>query len=227
MEKAQAPIILKIAEKGSDIQAIVREVAKDKKLIRTVLSGMASKKAREKFGCEKVIRFASEEYPAKIYPYFDEIASYLDSDNSFLKWGAIITISHLARVDKQGRIDAIFAKYFAPIRGCVMIAANNTIAGGGRIALAKPLLADRIAKEILVVQKAKYATTECKNVATGEAIDAFFVFFDSIRSKKAVMEFVRAQLENTRTAVRKKAIRFLKKYDSSEGIHNSGPKTRK
>jgi hypothetical protein len=37
----------------------------------------------------------SEKKPELVYSYFDFLVKLLDSENNFLKWGSIITISNL------------------------------------------------------------------------------------------------------------------------------------
>jgi hypothetical protein len=75
-------------------------------------------------------------------------------------------------------------------------------------------LTQRITREILKVEKAKYErhgnpSPECRNVALGHAIDAFDEFFDQIGGQDAVIRFVRRQRKNARPKVAKKAERFL------------------
>jgi hypothetical protein len=137
----------------------------------------------------------------------------LDSANSFLKWGAIITIGNLASLDSENKFEKIYAKYFAPVHGPVMITAANIIESASKIALAKPHLREKITKEILKVNNAKYQTDECRNVAIGHAIDSLDRYFEQIKNKKPVMDFVRQQLENTRAPVRKRAEKFVKKHN--------------
>ena len=84
----------------------------------------------------------------------------------------------------------------------------------------KPELTERITREILKVEKAKYVnkgalSPECRNVAIGQAIDSFDAFFGQIDNKARVVAFVKRQLKNTRKPVVKKAERFLRKYDPS------------
>jgi len=64
-------------------------------------------------------------------------------------------LSQLARVDAEDKFTAIFDKHFAPIRGPVMITAAHIIQGGARSAAAKPHLADRIAAEVLKVDRGR------------------------------------------------------------------------
>jgi hypothetical protein len=54
--------------------------------------------------------------------------------------------AHLARADSEGRIEKLLDRYLAPIAGHELIAAANAIQGAADIALAKPHLADRIAR---------------------------------------------------------------------------------
>ncbi len=199
----------KIARKGADPGKIAESVIRAPRSIPLLIEGMAADKPDLKYGAEKVLRIISEKRPELIYPYFDFLAVQLDNKNSFLKWGAILSLANLARVDSAGKFETIFERYFQPISGPVMITAGNIMRGSARIAQAKPQLADRIADEILKVELAQYQTAECRNVAIGHALNAFSQFFDSIQDKDRVIRFVTAQVRNPRPAVRRRAEKFL------------------
>ncbi len=214
---AKVDILEQIGQKGADIPALVERVIKRPKEIPELLEALKVEKSTVKYNYEKVLRLASERRPELIYPYFEEFVDLLDSDNSFIKWGAIMTIANLASVDEKKKFDAIFKKYYAPIRGKMMITAANIIGSSTKIALSKPELTERITREILKVEKAKYErhgkpSSECRNVAIGHAIDSFEKFFEQIDDKKAVIAFVKRQLKNTRKPVAKKAERFIRKH---------------
>jgi len=201
-----------IARKETDMEKTVDKVMKKPELLSEVFEGLGSDKARIKYGCVKVLRLISEKKPEILYPRMDFFSDLLDSDNNFLKWGAIHTIANLVAADSERRFEVIFDKYFAPIPGPELIPAGNVIGGAAKIALAKPELSDRIAKEMVKVEKAKYKTTECRNVAMGHAIKSFDLFFDQIKDKEQVIKLIKKQLKNTRNATRKKAERFLRKW---------------
>ena len=205
-------VIQKIARKGSNKEKIASEVIKNPQTLLSLFEGLNSGKAVIKYGCEKTLRFVSEKNPELLYPHFAFFVKLLDSENNFLKWGAIMTIANLTKVDKENKFEHIFEKYFSPIPGPVMITAGNTIGSAAKIVSYKPHLIEQITKEILKVEKAKYQTAECVNVACGHALDSFSQFFDKIADKKPVIEFIKHQLKNTRVPVRKKADKFLKKY---------------
>jgi len=207
---SESQLLQQIAKKESDKDAIAAKVIKKPELLSEIIDGLGADKARVKYGCAKILRIISDEAPELLYPRFGFFADLLDSDNNILKWETIYVIANLAAVDTEDRIEAIFERHFAPIPGPALITAANVIGGAAKIASAKPHLVDRIAKELLKVEKAQYKTTECRNVAIGHAIKAFDQFFDQIKDKEPVIAFVRRQLENTRNATRKKAEVFLK-----------------
>jgi hypothetical protein len=218
---AKANVVQQLGEKGVDIAAVVGQVIENPKHIPELIEALQTEKGTRKYAYEKVLRFVSERRPELIYPYFDVFVALLDSDNSFLKWGAFMTVAHLTVVDAENRFEALFEKYYAPITGPVMVTAANIIGSSARIALAKPALTERITREILKVQNAKYErhgrpSPECRNVAIGQAIEAFDQFFDQIEGKAAVLRFVKRQLANPRKPVVRKAERFLRRHEATD-----------
>ena len=143
----------------------------------------------------------------------------LDSENSFLKWGAIVTLSNLAAVDSADKFAQIFDKYYSLVCGPNMVSAANVVGNSWKIARAKPDLSDAIVDEVLKLQTAEFLhkgglSPECRSVVAGHAIDSFARFFDLITDKKKVIAFVRRQLESPRSSVRKKAAKFLRRFPS-------------
>lgn len=209
-------IFLQIKQKKNP-EKIADEVTGNPELIVHLIYGIKTEKSALKFSYEKILRLVSEKHPELIYPYFNEMTKFLDSENNFIKWGAIMTIANLASVDTGNKFERLFKKYYAPVKGPVMITAANIIGSSWKIASAKPELAEKITSEILKIQNGKYInrgelSPECKNIVCGHAIDSFALFYDKIKNKKAVNKFVKAQLNNSRPAVRKKAEKFIKKY---------------
>lgn len=205
-----------IEAKGSDKEALANEAAENPSLLDSLIGCLDSEKTSVRYGCEKILRLLSEKKPELVYPHFDIFVGLLASPNSFLKWGAIITIANLTKVDVDRRFDRIFNRYFTPITGPVLITAANIIGHAWKIALARPDLADKIARWIVATEEAVYrhhgeVSSECKNVACAHAIDSLDRFFDKIEDKRLVIEFVKRQLTNPREAVSRKARRFLKK----------------
>ena len=210
-------ILEQIEQKGSEKEKIAAQVVENPGLIPELLEGLKTQKGSIKFGCEKVLRLVSEQKPALIYPHFDIFAALLDSENNFLKWGAIKTTANLTPADSENKFEKIFAKYYALVTGPDMVTAANIVAGSVIIARAKPKLVEKISREILKVENAEYIhqgvlSEECQHVAFGHAIDAFTKFFDKIEEKQPVIEFIKKQLNNFRKPVAIRAEKFFKKY---------------
>ena len=180
--------------------------------VSTLCDGLASPEARTKYGSAKQLCRLSEEDPGLLYCRFDLFAHLMSGETRILRWNSSRILGHLARVDSEGRIDKLLDRFLTPITGHEMIGAANAIQGAADIALAKPHLADRIAREIVKVRHAHYATPECRHIAAGHAVQALDRFFEHIQNKKAVLAFVESLLNNPRPATRKKAEKFWTKW---------------
>ncbi|NLB74398.1 MAG: hypothetical protein GX795_10325, partial [Firmicutes bacterium] len=94
----------RLAEKP-DINEFVTEVLREPSMISELIDIITTDKTSIKFFCTKVIRLTSEQHPDIVFPYFDAIAKLIESNNSFIKWDAIATISNLVCVDSMGKYD--------------------------------------------------------------------------------------------------------------------------
>lgn len=189
---------------------LARKAISNPHMFPAIIEGLKADKARIKYGCAKAIRIISEQRPDLLYPHFDFFVGRLDHENKIFQWDAAFVLSQLARADEADKFAAVFDRYFSPIPGPVMITAANVIQGGARIAQAKPILADRIAAEVLKVARARYQTPECRNVAIGHAILALGSIMPLLRNPALAVEFIRKQTRNPRPATRKKAEQFLR-----------------
>lgn len=205
----KSKLFSRLERPGANFQRVAQEIATQPALLAETFTGLGAKKARIKYGCAKVLRLISEGSPHALYPFFDRFVALCESENKILQWTAIIAIGNMAPVDAGSRIEMILDQYLGLIRGPVMITAANTIRSAAKIALAKPQLADRIARGILEVETARYQTAECRNVALGHAIASLQLFFPSLHDREPVLAMARRQLRNTRNATRQKATRFL------------------
>jgi hypothetical protein len=209
---AEAWVVRELKRPEPNMARIASRAAADRETALALAACTASKLAPVRLGSSRALWMAAGITPAALYPLFDFFAGQLDSPNSILRWNATRALACLAPADSEGKLEAVIEKYLSPIPGPQMIGAANAIAGAAEIALARPELADRMARAILGVRRAEYKTEECRNIAIGHAIQAFGRFFEALGNQKAVMEFVRAQVENPRASTRRKAREFLKRH---------------
>jgi hypothetical protein len=180
--------------------------------LEALLAAVSADTPRIRLGALKELRLLSERAPDLFHPHFEFFVTLLQNKNSILRWNAILILANLAWVDGERRIDRILDEYLAPVYGPRLIDAANAIRGATAIAVAKPYLADRIAGQILRVERATYGTPECRNVAVGHAIKSFDRLFPIVANKRDIQLFVSRQLDNSRAATRKKAEKFLRKW---------------
>jgi hypothetical protein len=173
--------------------------------VRGLLAGLTSREAGVKLAASKALRELSRHQPELVYPHFEVFAELLGHENTILKWNATLTLANLARVDRDGKLDRMLDVYLAPIDGPVMITAANVIKGAAVIAMAKPHLAERIAERMLRVEKARYATAECRNIAIGHALQALGELAGVLGDPGAIRRFASRQRGNPRPATARKA----------------------
>ena len=206
---AKASVLQPLKAKEIDVATAADRLVADPGQIPELVETLQAEKGSVMYTYEKTLRLVSKRRPELIHSHFDAFVALLDHENNFLKWGAIMTVANLTAVDTAGRFETIFDKYYGPIKGPTMVTASNIVGSSPRIIRAKPHLTQRIAREILKVEKARYEhhgrpSPECRNVAIGQAIDTFGKFFDPIEDKATVLAFVRRQLRNTRKQVAKR-----------------------
>lgn len=210
-------IVLGLGRPGIDLIRIAKQVEQTPRLLQSVFAAIEADAARPRFAASKLLRIVSRNSPCILYPHFDVLLKFLKGKNSILKWNAIFALANMAAIDHQKKLDRIIDAYLAPICGPVMIDAANTIRGAALIAKAKPYLADKIARQVLQVENASYATPECRNVVIGHAVTALEQFYPAIHEKDLVQSFVTRQLSNPRPATGSKARSFCKHWPANLG----------
>lgn len=174
-----------------------------------LLSTLESAQACVKFGASKALCQLARDDPARLYRHFAAVAKGLRGNHSILRWNTMLTLAHLAKVDKEKKLDGLLRVYLKPIRGPHLIDAGNTIRGAALIAEAKPYLAPVIVRNILKVERATYATPECRNIAIGHALTALTRLLPLLGEARALRRFATRQHGNSRPATRKKAEKLL------------------
>ncbi|MCK5261690.1 MAG: hypothetical protein KAJ44_05880 [Thermoplasmatales archaeon] len=201
-----------IERKGVDAESIAKKVVKDERLLDDLLEGASSEKAVIKYKSLKALMLVSEQQPKMLYPEWDFFVKLLDDDNTFLRVIGATIIANLTRVDTKNKFEKIFNKYYSLLEDESMINTANIAGRSGIIAKEKPHLQSKITNKLLAIDKTHH-DSECKNLIKGKAILSFDEYIDEFKDKEKIIQFVRNELQNTRPATRKKAEKFLKKWE--------------
>ncbi len=206
----------KVARKQSKAKNLAKEVIKNPKLLPEIIKGFLADAANLKFKSAKILVLISREKPELLYPNFDFFAKHLDNKNTILKWNAMDVIANLTPLDSEKKFDRLFKKFYNMLYEGSLVTAAHVVTCSPIIAKAKPYLEEKITKKILRLEKFPLPTKECRNVLKGHAIKALDQYFDQVKNKNEVINFVKKELKNIRNATRKKAEKFLKKWENTD-----------
>ena len=201
-----------LSKKSVSVESIAKKIVKNKELLDDLLECVSSDKAVIKYKSLKVITFLSEKQPQMLYPKWDFVVKLLDNDNTFLRTIGVSIIANLTKVDTENKFEKTFNKFYSLLEDKSMINAANVVGHSGFIAKAKPNLQERITNELINIDKTHHSF-ECKNIIKGKAILTFSKYIDEYEDKEKIINFVKNELKNSRSATSKKAENFLKKWN--------------
>jgi hypothetical protein len=189
------------------VRNLSKKVIEGEKLSEA-LEGILSKKDEVRSKSFTILMHVSEEQPKVLYPKWDYLADFLDSDNHYQRYIAINLLANLAVVDTENKFEKIFDKYFSNIDGNRTMVAGQAALNSGKIAKAKPGLQTKITHRLLNIEK----THKGKQIDLIKAyvIEAFNEYFEESSDKNKILDFVDAQLESKSPKTRKLAKEFLK-----------------
>lgn len=201
----------------SNLDWLLAEAENNPQLLNTLVEIVRSERSSVRYCCTKTLRILSEQKPDKIYPYFRDVAAWLQDPNSFVKWDGILILANLAAVDTERRFASIYEEYFGLIRDSKMVTAANVAGNAWKIVQAVPEWENDITQRLLEVPQIIYLhhgepSPECNNVMCGHVLDCFDRYFDLSNNQKLMLCFAHTQLNSSRKSVAKKAARFLKKH---------------
>jgi len=205
-------VSVNLDKKNIDIRAIAKKALTDDKLLAELLDNLRSKKETIRYNSHKVLSQISEEQPKLLYGQWDYFVRFLDSDNTYHKLSAIILLANLTKIDRGNKFEKIFNKFYGLLNDKSFITAAYVCGASGKIALAKPKLQAKITNRLLSIDKTQHEQ-ERKDLVKANIIEAFEEYYDQIRGKKKIVEFVEKQLNCESPKTRKAAKEFLKRMN--------------
>jgi len=199
------------------LDQLAQEVIDHTELIDHLLEIIQSDRSSVKFNAEKVLRAVSEQKPGLLLPYFEQIAALTHSQNNFIKWGAITTLSNLFMADAERKFEPYLPHYLALVKSDNMITAANTVGNLWKLVQAYPDREKQITKLLLSVPEIVYLykdspSPECNRVVCGHVLDCFSRYFKVSGSQPEMLAFAESQLNSSRSALAKKAAAFIKRF---------------
>jgi hypothetical protein len=212
MEKSE---LLKDLKDKKPVDFYTGKAYRDLAAIPLLLVIMETEKSAAKYQAEKVIRQISEERPELLVPYFERIVRLLESPNTFIKWGVILTIPNLLQTIRPHQWQQTREKYLASLKSQNVAEFGNIVSCIKKILNVYPEEEHGIIPILLQIDGRMFlhqgeASPECLNVAKGHILDCFAAIYDRSVFKREMLAFADQNKENPRNQVRIKANRLLK-----------------
>jgi len=198
--------------KSINIKAVAKKALKDDKLLAELLDNLWSKNETIRYNSHKILCLISQEHPRILYPQWDYLAQFLESDNTYHKLSAVLLLANLTKVDKDNKFEKVFDRFYGLLNDKSFITAAYVAGASGKIVKAKPKLQTRITNRLLSIDKTHHQQ-ERKDLVKASIIEAFEEYFDQTRNKKRIIEFVKKQLNCKSPKTRKTAKEFLKQLN--------------
>lgn len=163
-----------------------------------------------KYGFTKELLKMGAEQPQLLYHDFDLLIPLLKEENNILKWTGIDLMGYLSAVDAENKTDKQVRQLIQHLHSGQLITCNHAIFALGLIAQNKKAHRKKIIKELLLVEKDDFETSECRNIAIGKVLEVFKQMIPDIILDKEVIDFIRRATRNSRKATMKKGIQLIK-----------------
>ena len=203
--------MLDLEKRTGEQKKTAESATKDPKLLSELLDGLRSKKCPDRYKNFKAVYIISEDNPQVLYEKWDLFEKMLTSSNNTYKFYAIHVLANLAKVDQKGKFERIVNDFYCILNGDALIPACHVAYVSGKIANAKPELADEITKRLLHIEKASY---KHKELVQANALKAFSEFLNKINDKDRVINLARTLQADKSPRARKEAKEFLKRLES-------------
>jgi hypothetical protein len=199
--------------KNANIEAAAKKAIMNEEFRSELFDNLRSKNETVRYNSHKVLLRVSEEQPELLYSSWDYLAEFLDSDNTYHKLSAVQLLANLTKADKDSKFQKLFNKFYSLLDDKSFITAAYVAQASGTIANAKPALQTKITNRLLNIDKTHHEQ-ERKDLAKASVIEAFAQYYQQIRNKKKILEFVERQLDCQSPKTRKKAKEFLKQTNA-------------
>jgi hypothetical protein len=199
-------------------EELLEIISKDPQALSVVVGILVNGKGAVRFKGDKVIRRLSEKEPNLVYCHYDDIASLVSSDNSILRWGAILTVSGLAGCDIKRKFDRYLDTWLALLDSGHVVDSANMAGNAWKIVKERPDLEPAVTRALLSIEHRIYyhkgeVSEECRLVAMGAALGSFIEYYDDSSMKAEIMAFARRSSLCKRKKTSALALKLIGRYE--------------
>jgi hypothetical protein len=190
---------------------LAKKAIKEKGLLPRLLQGIQSKEDKTRYTSFMALMFICEEHADLLYPHWDHFVSLLDRENTHSKYIGSYLVANLTAVDREGKFEEIFDKYYGLLNDKSIIPAAHVARNSSKIVKAKPELESKITDRLLRIDETRHEPGH-KELIKAEAIAAFDRYFETAKDKEKIIDFVKQQMDSKSPKTRKGAKEFLDRW---------------
>ena len=199
-------------EEDPDIGKLSRLVTGNDEALKQLVDGLTFSVDNYRFNCNTVLVSVARNTPEFLFPYWDNLAGLLESENTYHRCSAINILPHLIPVDGGLKFKGILDRYFKHLDDISVIPPCYIARNCGTIASHLPETVQQMVGELLAIEETRHKQGR-KDLIKADIIQAFDQIYDQVENKTAVFGFVEDQLDCSSPKTRKNARAFLKKHD--------------
>lgn len=197
-------------KRNINFNSYANELINGKEMISEYLDGLVSKNETYRYNCFNVLNVVSEKNPGFLYHHWDFFENHLRSNNNYHKIASVTIIANLTAVDKEKRFENFFDEFYSNLKTEKTIVPIYILKYSGRIVNFKPDLEEKITNIFLNIESIH--TAKQIELVKSAIIESFSEFFNKVKSKNKIINFVEKQLNSESPKTRKISKEFLEKW---------------
>jgi hypothetical protein len=200
--------------KSPELAQLVQRAAADGKLFEALFAGLEAKNETYRYNCYKVVYQVACEQPQAVYPYWDRLASLLDSDNALRRAAAVYLLPRLLSVDSGHRFDAVLPRYLALLADESIVAARYVAQNAAAVAALRPDLQERVVAALLAVRETPH-TESRRDLLVSDVLEALNALYPRLgeQEQTAAARLARDYLACSSPRTRKVAKALLREIE--------------
>ncbi len=202
-----------VCTRQADIKSLADLIISDERVMAAALDNLTQKNETIRYNSYRAIKTLTEKQPGLFYPHWDFFISQLHSENTYHILVGIHILADLTRVDKEGRFEKIFDRYYQLLNHRSMVVISHVCLASGRIMQHKPGLISKI-EDILLKIEQYIAGQKHKDLIKAAVLEAFTEARSLTIRKKEIREFATSLLDSAESPKgRKLALSYLESQD--------------
>ena len=157
--------------KKADLSQVMLRASQDVALFEKIFDGLDAKQENYRYNCYKVVYQIGCEQPQIVYPYWDRLAAFLDSENAYHRATGVYLLPRLLAVDSDRRFDRVAERYLVLLGDTSIVVARYVAQNAATIAAFRPDLRGRVAAALLAVRKTAHNESR-KDLLVSDVLDS-------------------------------------------------------